>query len=599
MQKAFSIGDMVVLSGVVKPDQYNNRAVIENPEYEVMSGEGDDTVHTGRIVPIYRTTAGLSVRSLRQIMKGIVDEYSGGLVEFLPEALLSKYRIPVLSASVADAHFPELEKDLAVLNTRSSRAYKRLIFDEFLLLQMGLALIKRGRSSWSQGIAMMGNGTLTGKFVSGLPFKLTAAQRRVISEIYSDMASDRQMNRLVQGDVGSGKTAVALAAILRAAESGYQSALMAPTEILAEQHFLNVKRPLEELGLGVTLLTSSLGKRQKQRALEDIAEGHAALAVGTHSLLQEGVEFKNLGLAVTDEQHRFGVMQRALLMDKGISPDVLVMTATPIPRTLALTVYGDLDVSIIDSMPPGRSTVVTKLFDEGSRAEVYRLIKRELTAGRQAYVVYPLVEESERSDLRAATEGAKKLSEDVFPDIEVGLLHGRMKPADKDAVMSGFRSGAVRLLVATTVVEVGVDVPNATVMVIEHAERFGLAQLHQLRGRVGRGAHQSYCVLVASGWSDSSRERLGAMMRHTSGFDIAEEDLRIRGPGEFLGTRQSGLPELTVGNIIRDAKILEAARREASGIIEVDPGLERPEHSALSRRLDEKWRDRLGMIRVG
>jgi len=594
LQKSFTTGQRVILSGVPKPDGFRGyRAIIENPEYEVIEEDGDETVHTGRVVPIYRATAGISVRHIRSIMKGLVDSYADCLADFLPEGFLDKYRIPPLAEAVKEVHFPEKEKDISVLLAKATRAHKRLIFDEFLLLQLGLALIKRGRTVKARGVSLKGDGGLSLRYLSNLPFTLTQAQKGVLAEIKADMDRDIPMNRLLQGDVGCGKTVVAIASILQAAEAGFQSALMAPTEILAEQHYINVKGPLEALGLRVTLLTSSLKKKAKEEAVMDIAEGRTTLAVGTHSLIQEGVAFKRLGLAVIDEQHRFGVAQRAVMKDKGNNPHVLVMTATPIPRTLALTVYGDLDVSVIDKMPKGRSPILTKLFDESSRGEVYRLVKREVASGRQAYVVYPLIEESERSDMKAAKEGAEHLSSEVFPDISVGLVHGKMKPAEKDEVMAGFRAGTVKVLVATTVIEVGVDVPNATVMVIEHAERFGLAQLHQLRGRVGRGAHQSFCVLLSSSHVPASRERLTAMLKSTDGFDIAEEDLRLRGPGEFFGTKQSGLPDLVLGNIIRDTKILEAARKEAFGIIEGDPEMAGPGMGRLREAMEEKWEGRL------
>jgi len=599
MKKNFKVGQKVILYGAPKTDGYKSyRVVMENPEYEVMDADGDETIHTGRVVPIYRATAGISVRQLRVIMKGIVDEYAGGLLDFLPEGFLGKYKIPALPDAISEAHFPEKETEVENLNARATRAQKRLIFDEFFLLELGLALMKEGRVVSEGGVSIRGDGRLTGKFSASLPFMLTAAQRRVIAEIKADMESTRPMNRLLQGDVGSGKTAVAVAAMLHAAEAGFQSALMAPTEILAEQHYLNIKRPLGALGIEVVLLTSSLKKKEKEAALASIAEGRATVAVGTHSLIQEGVAFKKLGLAVIDEQHRFGVMQRAVMKGKGGNPDILVMTATPIPRTLAMTVYGDLDVSVIDAMPPGRTRVITKLYEEGGRGEVYRLVKRELAAGRQAYVVFPLVEESVKSDLKAAKEGAERLGSEVFPGVSVGLVHGKMKSAEKEAVMGGFRAGLVKVLVATTVVEVGVDVPNATVMVVEHAERFGLAQLHQLRGRVGRSSHQSYCVLMSSVFTPSSRERLSAMIKTTDGFEIAEEDLRQRGPGEFFGTRQSGLPELVLGNIIRDTKILEAARAEAFDMIAKDPELSGEGRRPLKEALMEKWREKLSIATV-
>jgi ATP-dependent DNA helicase RecG len=598
MQSVFKEGQRVILSGVARPDAYRKyRPIIENPEYEIIEEDGEETIHTGRVVPIYRATAGISVRQIRSVMKGLVDHYAPVLDEFLPPAFLDRYRIPPLPDAVREVHFPDREKDVSLLNARATRAQKRLIFDEFFLVQLGLALMKRGRVVARGGMSLKGDGRLGAKLYSMLPYELTSAQKRVISEIRADMERPVQMNRLLQGDVGCGKTVVAIAAILQAAEAGCQSALMAPTEILAEQHYLNLKKPFETLGLETVLLTSSLKKKEKEAVLGDIKAGRAVLAVGTHSLIQEGVEFDRLGLAIIDEQHRFGVMQRAVLGGKGASPDILVMTATPIPRTLALTVYGDLDVSVIDEMPKGRAKVITKLFEDRTRDEAYRLMRRELSKGRQAYVVYPLIEESEKSDLKAAKEGAEALAA-LFDGYSVGLLHGRMKPAEKERVMDEFRAGRINVLVATTVVEVGVDVPNATVMVVEHAERFGLAQLHQLRGRVGRSGHQSYCVLLASGFSPASRDRIAAMLKSASGFDIAEEDLRIRGPGEFFGTKQSGLPEITYGNIIRDSKILNAAHKEAFDIIKLDPELASSSAGPLKAELVRKWKDRLGLITV-
>ncbi|MBI5695536.1 MAG: ATP-dependent DNA helicase RecG [Nitrospirae bacterium] len=432
MQRAFSVGQKVVLSGIPKPDSYHGfRAVMESPEYEVIEDDEERTIHTGRIVPIYRTTAGISVRAIRSVMKGLVDGHAGALSEFLPEGFHERFRIPALPDAVREVHFPETEKDVAVLNARASRAHKRLIFDEFFLLQLGLALLKRGRVVESDGISMKGDGSLTGRLVKGLPFRLTAAQARVMAEVASDMARPKPMSRLLQGDVGCGKTVVAVAAILRAAESGYQSALMAPTEILAEQHYLGLKAYFEPLGLEVALLTSSQKKKEKDAALKEIAEGRATLAVGTHALIQGGVAFGRLGLVVVDEQHRFGVAQRAVLKGKGANPDVLVMTATPIPRTLALTVYGDLDVSVIDEMPAGRSPVMTRLFDESARAEAYRLIKKEVEKGRQAYVVFPLIEESEKSDLKAATEGGERLGREQGPGHD-RLPGGRYKSPRRD-----------------------------------------------------------------------------------------------------------------------------------------------------------------------
>jgi len=600
LAKNFKEGDSVMLTGVPKPDGYNrSRIVMENPDYEVMTGGPDDSVHTGRIVPVYRLTAGVGQRGLRSMMKSIVDRYAGSLSEYLPEGFHGRYMIPELADSVREVHFPESERDMDTLNRMQSRAHKRLVFDEFFILQLGLAMLKRGRSDETPGKCITGGEALMEEYLKSLPFEPTPAQRRVIEEIARDMRLDRPMNRLVQGDVGCGKTVVAVASIANAVGAGYQAALMAPTEILAEQHYLNVKDTLDLLGIKTVLLTSSLTRKRREEALEAVSGGEAGLVVGTHSLIQDDVFFRNLGLAVIDEQHRFGVMQRAVLRDKGDNPDVLVMTATPIPRTLALTVYGDLDVSVIDTLPPGRTPITTRLFDDGSRSEAYKMVLRELAADRQVYIVYPLVEESERSDLKAAKEGAEELAAGVFAKYEVGLLHGRMKPAEKEAVMYGFRAGEIDVLVATTVVEVGVDVPNATVMLIEHAERFGLAQLHQLRGRVGRGEHRSYCIMVSAAFTETSRERLSAMMKSSNGFDIAEEDLRIRGPGEFIGTRQSGLPDLVLGNIIRDARIIDAARREAFGIIEKDPHLDDESHCGLRKAVKKKWDEKLGIATIG
>ena len=599
MQRSFEVGQRIILSGVPKPDNYKAyRPVIENPEYEVIEEEGDATIHTGRIVPIYRTTSGLSVRQLRAIIKRVVDEFSGLLKEFLPDGFHAKYNIPFLPDAIREAHFPENEKDIDILAVRGSRAHKRLIFDEFLLLELGLAMMKKGRVLKRTGMKIKSGGDLFERFKQSLPFELTADQKTVISEVIADLEKDIPMARLVQGDVGSGKTVVAVSAILQAAEAGFQSALMAPTEILAEQHYLNLKTYLDPMGVKVGLLTGSLKKKEKEQAYHDISEGITQVAVGTHSLIQEGVAFKRLGLAVIDEQHRFGVMQRALLGDKGANPHVLVMTATPIPRSLAMTLYGDLDVSTIRMVPSGRKQVITKVFDEKNRAEAYKLVKRELLGGRQAYVVYPLVEESERSDLKAAREGAERLKES-FAGHGVGLIHGKMKAADKVRVMDEFRSGKIDILVSTTVIEVGVDVPNAAVIVIEHAERFGLAQLHQLRGRVGRSGYQSYCALLASNFSENARMRLSAMLKCKDGFEIAEEDLNLRGPGEFLGTKQSGLPDLVVGDILRDGKILEAARKEAFSMADKDPGLSSPAFVNLKAALVARWSGKMGFVAAG
>ncbi|OGL13938.1 MAG: ATP-dependent DNA helicase RecG [Candidatus Rokubacteria bacterium RIFCSPLOWO2_12_FULL_69_21] len=443
-------------------------------------------------------------------------------------------------------------------------------------------------------------GELVARLRQGLPFRLTAAQERVWEEIRRDLAAPHPMSRLLQGDVGSGKTIVAALAMLTAVEAGYQAAVMAPTEILAEQHLLTLRQWLPSLGVPVELFTSAIKGRERQGLLDGVKSGETPCLVGTHALIQEGVEFRRLGLVVVDEQHRFGVAQRATLREKGDNPHVLVMTATPIPRTLALTLYGDLDVSVIDEMPPGRQPVVTVARPEGQRAQIYAFLRQQITEGRQVYVVCPLVEESEVMDLKAATEMAERLKMEIFPDLKVGLLHGRLSFAEKEAVMRAFKEGQIHILVSTTVIEVGIDIPNASVMLVEHAERFGLSQLHQLRGRVGRGAWKSYCILLESGaLSDEARRRLEAMTRTNDGFRIAEADLELRGPGDFFGTRQSGLPEFRVADLLRDGRVLEEARQDAFALVAADADLARPEHRALRQALLARWRGKLDLASVG
>ena len=600
MKKAFKPDQKVILSGIVKSNPYRSGLPqIDNPDYEIMEeDEADSLIHTGRTVPIYRTTAGLSVRYLRSMIKTVLDSCGAMVPEALPDQLVKKYSLMPPAEALAEAHFPTTEKDIDMLNLGTSRAHRRLSFEELFTLELGLALRKRGVTVEKKGISFRNIGKLESDLRKDLPFRLTGAQERVIAEIKKDMISDRPMNRLVQGDVGCGKTIVAMIASLIAVENGYQACIMAPTEILAEQHYKNISAMALLLGVTVRSLTGRLKKKDKDLLLSEIGSGAAQIVVGTHALIEQNVKFHRLGLAVIDEQHRFGVMQRSTLTSKGYEPDVLVMTATPIPRTLALTVYGDLDVSVIDEMPPGRSPVATKLYFESRRGEAYRFIESELRKDRQVYVVYPLVEETEKSDLKAATEMAAHLQKDIFPNWKIGLLHGRMKGDEKEAVMASFKSGATHLLVSTTVIEVGVDVPNAAVMVIEHPERFGLAQLHQLRGRVGRGEHQSYCILMGPRmFAEEARERLNAFARTNDGFRIAEEDLRLRGPGEFFGTRQSGLPDLRAANIIRDVDLLEQARTEAFNLVQEDPAL--AQYPLLREALRRKWQGRLGLINVG
>ena len=534
------------------------------------SAEAQDSslagIHVGRCVPVYRKISDLRPKQLREIIHGLLAAIPDNISETLPVDLRKRQRLISRAEALREIHFPAEDASLTDYETARSPAHLRLIFEEVFWLALGLS-VKRGRRiKESKGTAIKIDDSIKKRIASVLPFKLTDAQRKVVKEIFSDLRSDAPMNRLLQGDVGSGKTIVAVIAMLTAMEDDHQTALMVPTEILADQHARNIKRILASSPYRVELLTGSLKSADKKRLRAAIAAGEVHAVVGTHALIQEGVAFKQLGLVVIDEQHRFGVMQRAGLRARGMNPDVLVMTATPIPRSLAMTVYGDLDVSIIDEMPPGRTPIVTKVFADNAidRKEVKQLLAREMRAGRQVYVVYPLVEESEKMDLRDATRRYEYLRDKVFPKFSVGLLHGRMKPEEKDEVMRRFVKGEIQILVSTTVIEVGVDVPNASVMVIEHAERFGLSQLHQLRGRVGRGAEQSYCVLLASDkQTEVARERLGILEETNDGFKIAEKDLEIRGPGEVMGTRQAGLPEFRVANLVRDLEILQAARKEA------------------------------------
>ncbi len=592
LARVFERGQRLIVHGKVQPPRGGSGALeMQVKDYEIVESAADEPLHTGRLVPVYPLTERLSLRWLRGFLKHLVDEHADRVPETLPEPVRARRTLEPLGRALRAGHFPETESEAAA-------ARRRLVFEDFFVLELGLA-IRRHREGRQPGLAMRPAGELGRRLRESLPFPLTAAQERVWSEIRTDMAEPYPMNRLLQGDVGSGKTLVAVLAMLTALESGYQAALMAPTEILAEQHARTLGALLGALGIPVSLLTNATRGKERQALLAAIADGSARCVVGTHALVQGGVAFRRLGLAVVDEQHRFGVMQRATLRGKGERPDVLVMTATPIPRTLALTLYGDLDVSVIDEMPPGRRPVRTYVRGESKRREIYDFLRGEMRAGRQVYVVYPLVEESEVVDLRAATEMAAHLAREVFADVRVGLLHGRMSGADKDRMMDEFRAGAIDLLVSTTVIEVGIDVPNASVMLIEHAERFGLSQLHQLRGRVGRGPWKSVCILMSRGRSEDARRRLDAMAGTTDGFRIAEADLSLRGPGDFFGTRQSGLPEFRVADLLRDGAMLEEARQEAFALVAADPQLVRPEHRALRAALLARWRGKLALASVG
>ncbi len=559
---------------------------IGSPEWEVYNPKGD-SLSTGRIVPIYPLTEGLFQDTIRKIVRFLVDHYIHLIEETLPEELRNRLDLMDIQEAIANIHFPESPQAL-------DAARKRLVFEELFLLQLALAMRKHGFEMPGCGISHKIPDGFNDELRRVFPFELTNAQKRVIQEIISDMNKPAAMNRLLQGDVGSGKTAIAVAAMLLAVRNGYQAALMAPTEILAEQHYIGISKFFENLSIfdvPTGLLTGSLRAKQRRLVLEKIESGEIKIAVGTHALIQEGVNFNRLGLVIVDEQHRFGVLQRAALAEKGLNPDILVMTATPIPRTLTLTLYGDLDISILDEMPPGRKPIRTHWKQIGERKKVYEALRKLIDQGSQAYVVCPLIEESEKLQARAATELADYLANEMFPDLRIGLLHGSMKTDEKDAIMSAFRNHEIDILVSTTVIEVGVDVPNATCMVIEDADRFGLAQLHQLRGRVGRGNDQSYCVLICEGNSEDSIKRMQIMSSTNDGFIIAEEDLKLRGPGEFYGTRQSGMPSLKIADIFRDIPILEVARKEAFDIIADDPSLEKPEYRELRRILSQKYSD--------
>jgi ATP-dependent DNA helicase RecG len=590
LERVFKRGQRLIVHGKVRP--YGSGPLqMQVKDYELVEESPDETLHAGRLVPVYSLTQGLTQRPMRSLMRRLVDNYADLVEEPLPEALRAGRRLEPLSAALRAGHFPENE-------AAQAGARRRLVFDDFFLLELGLA-IRRQREGRQPGLGMNPPGALRRRLLDSLPYALTRAQERVWREIRTDMAAPYRMNRLLQGDVGSGKTIVATLAILSAIESGYQAAFMAPTEILAEQHLMTLRGLLDPLEVRVELLTNAIKNKARERVLAATAGGTIDCVVGTHALIQEGVRFGRLGLCVVDEQHRFGVAQRATLRGKGERPDVLVMTATPIPRTLALTLYGDLDLSVLDELPPGRKRVVTVARPEAKRRRIYDFLGKEIAAGRQAYVVCPLVEESEASDLRAATEMAERLARDVFPQLRVGLLHGRMSFQDKERVMREFKAGSLDILVSTTVIEVGIDVPNASVMLVEHAERFGLSQLHQLRGRVGRGPWKSYCILLSAASSEDAKRRIAAMTETNDGFKIAEVDLTVRGPGDFFGTRQSGLPGFRVADLVRDGAVLEEARQDALALIARDPNLLQPEHRPLRAALLTRWRGKLDLAGVG
>ncbi len=596
LRQIFDREQVIALYGKVEWNAYEHTIEMLHPEYEIFRRDDEEAaIHLGRIAPIYRAIGKMSAKHIRMLLWRALETVEHG-EDPLPEPIRRRLALPDRPAALRATHFPPPDTDMRLLDAFRTPAQFRLAFEEFFFLELGLAL-KRRTARAAPGIAFELNDRARLQIKRILPFKPTGAQKRVLGEIAQDMARPTPMNRLLQGDVGSGKTLVAVQAAVIALENGYQAAIMAPTEILAQQHYYNLRKLLEPAGYVVAPLTGSFSKGEKTKLKRLIREGVAHVAVGTHALITEDVEFRRLGLIVIDEQHRFGVMQRLELLRKGEHPDVLVMTATPIPRTLSLTVYGELDISVIDELPPGRSPIITRARSYDAVERVYSFLASEIRKGRQAYVVCPLVEESELKSARAATETFEHLSKRVFPDFRVGLLHGRLPPAEKEAAMDAFKAGETQILVSTTVIEVGVDVPNATVMMIEHAENFGLAQLHQLRGRVGRGSEQSYCILMTEKLGEAARERIRTMERTQDGFEIAETDLKLRGPGEFFGTKQSGLPELRVANLIRDRELLELARSEASAFVEDPPSREEAEQAI--HYLRTRWQRRYGLVQVG
>jgi len=590
----FKPGTNLILYGKIA--SFSGRLQMSAPEFEILDGDGDDALNIGRIVPIYSLPAGITQRTWRQVLREALDEYLPKMQDFLSYELRTRNNLLNLVKSIVNIHFPQ-DPQL------QRQAYQRLSFEEFFIFQLPLAL-RKSRRKEKEGIAHRIEGELIPDFIASLPFELTLAQKKVLEEIKADMTSPRPMQRLLQGDVGSGKTVVATIASLIAIQGGYQAALMVPTEILARQHYekINSEVPAvrgkgKEIKIG--LLISGMDKKAKEKIYRDIEDGKIDLIIGTHALLEEKVKFKRLGLAVIDEQHKFGVAQRALLPAKGINPDILIMTATPIPRTLAITLYGDLDISVINELPPGRLPVETLLFNQEEVQRAYALAGEQLKEGYQVYIIYPVIEESYALDIAGAKKMYQELKSGAFKDFKLGLVHGRLKQKEQDEIMARFKNRAIDVLVSTTVLEVGIDIPAATCMLVEHAERFGLSQLHQLRGRVGRGSAKSFCILVSDSPTSESRSRLEAMVRYHDGFRIAEEDLKIRGPGEFFGSRQHGLSELRIGNPLSQMQLLKKAREETLRLVSNDPHLESPQNLAVKEKLLARFPEYEELIMVG
>ncbi|KAB2880206.1 ATP-dependent DNA helicase RecG [bacterium] len=600
-ENAFERGNILAVYG--KVEFYNGERQITHPEFDRLEDEEENNfLHTGSIIPVYPSGEALrkkwfDSRGFRRLIKPLLP-MTDTLEETLPRPIVERNKLLSIQATYSQIHFPLSMDNL-------EKAQERIKFEELFYLQLMMAYRKKRITSAQKGIVFSKVGDKTKELISKLPFQLTADQKKVLREIHADMQSPHCMNRLIQGDVGSGKTIVALLAILIAVENGYQTAFMAPTEILAEQHYYVIQEYLWSMNIRVSLLKGGQKKSDREKILSDIQNHQTDIVIGTHAIFQEQVEFKRLGLIVIDEQHRFGVMQRAEIRQKAVAqriyPDVLVMTATPIPRTLAMAVYGDLDISVIAELPIGRKPIKTVSRKEDARKKIYEFIRTEIKKGRQCYIVYPLIEESEKSDLKAATEAFEYLSKKIFPDLRLGLLHGKMKSPEKQNVMSQFKNHEIYILVSTTVIEVGVNIPNATIMLIEHAERFGLTQLHQLRGRVGRGGEQSYCVLMLAkdGLIEESLARIKVMEETNDGFKIAEEDLKLRGPGEFFGTKQSGLPELKMAHILFDQELMKKARQAAFDLVKNDPQLRSTENAFIRKKFMKEYYDKLGLGEVG
>ena len=599
MAEKVKVGEKLIISGKPTNNKRGGGLEIIHPDIDKIPSNNFESLEVGRIVPFYHSTEGLHLKSLRTIIKNVANSYKVLVDEFLPEEILKRYKFPRRNEAIELVHFPPNNTSTNLLDSFQHPAQKRLIFEEFFLLQLTLAFKKRHLQVKERGRPFKTRGTTIRKFIKLLKFNLTDAQKRVLSQIMNYLEQKEPMNLLLQGDVGSGKTVVALTALLTAVDNDCQAALMAPTELLAEQHFMNIRPFCETLKINIELVTSAGTAKEKSLIRDRILNGTSQIVVGTHALIQKKIEFASLGLAVVDEQHRFGVLQREALGKKGLVPHVLIMTATPIPRSLALTLYGDMNISFLDEFPPGRRPIETQLFHESTRETAYSLLEKDVKKGRQAYVVCPSIEESESIDLKAATDVCNELKIHRFQNLKVQLIHGKLKKEERQQIMADFKDKKIDVLVSTTVIEVGIDIPNATIMLIEHAERFGLAQLHQLRGRVGRGSQASKCLLIAyNALSNEGKARLNAIVKSQDGFVIAEEDLRIRGPGDFMGTRQSGIPLLRVGNLLRDIKLLELSQIEAFALIERDPQLTAPEHAKLKDMLHHTFSEHMKLMKI-